>query len=118
MAADAVVHRDYATCEADGHINNASVVYDLTSTKHIWTTIYGKITGAGTGGKSNYNTSIYDADTRVWYWKSGDTWGQNEQYVKTIPDIATWRAHYERVRMETIFDEAGPDDKCTVKWDY
>lgn len=118
FAAQGTPHRDYASCDVDGHINNASVAYDLTSTKHIWTTIYGKISGSGTGGQSNYYTSIYDGETRAWYWASGDTWGQNEQYTKIIPDVQTLRAHYERVRMRTVFDEFGPDDECTVKWDY
>lgn len=110
--------RDYASCDAGGNVNNASVGYDLTSTKHIWTVIYGKISGSGTGGESNYYTSIFEGDNRVWYWPSADTWNHNQQYTKTIPDVQTSRARYERVRMRTVFDTAGPDEECTVRWDY
>lgn len=115
-----------ATCQtSDGDHNlNMSATYSLSSdgTKHVWNTIYGMIGGQDTGGKSNFESSVWqNSTTRVWDWPSADIYDKGEQYSKQIKTasgayLRTSQAPTEYVKMKVHFDTVGTDPSCTAQF--
>lgn len=107
------------SCSNDGHTLNAKVTYTLTSTKHLWNTIYGKAVGGATNGeRNNFETDLYEDGVKVWSWDSADSYGPGQQWSKYMEGTDTLRSRNENLYLKAIFDEPGPDDSCTVLWNY
>ncbi|MCW2794243.1 MAG: hypothetical protein JWO76_3341 [Nocardioides sp.] len=100
-----------------------SVTYSLSAngTQHIWGSLYGKISGQDTGGKSNFDSSVWQNSTnQVWSWQSADSYDDGEKYTKAITTasgaaLRTQQAPTEYVKMKVYFDTAGSDPSCTAQ---
>jgi hypothetical protein len=103
------------TCSDDGHDFNAWTFYAPVGAYHDWYEFAYVLSGAGTGDKSNVNIRLFDNTTQRFAYDSLDDRKQNVWYYRSVsPPVRILASHNERVSYEAIFDEFGPDDRCTV----
>jgi hypothetical protein len=115
LAAPAYAARVGATCSDDGQVFSATAFYSPVGAYHDWYQFAYSLGGAGTGGKSNVNIRLFDNSTQRFAYNSPDDLDQNVgYYVSVSPRVRILASHNERVSFEAIFDEFGPDDRCTV----
>lgn len=118
LAAPAQANVVNRSCTTDGHILNGKVNYTLTTTQHIWNTVYGVVEGDDTGDQNDFHPRLYQNGTLVWAWDSADSYSKGEQWSKSMGGIVTPRSANEDLKLRAVFDEPGFDDECTAVWDY
>jgi hypothetical protein len=102
-------------CSDDGHDFNATAFYTPRHMFHDWYQFAYVLTGAGTGDESNVNIRLFDGFTQRFSYDSPDDREQDVWYYKSVsPPVRILASHNETVGYEAIFDEFGPDDRCTV----
>jgi hypothetical protein len=115
LAAPAYAASVGTTCSDDGHVLSATAFYTPVGAYHDWYWFTYSLSGAGTGGKSNVNIRLFDNNTQRFADNSPDDLDQNVgYYVSVSPRVRILASHNEKVSYEAIFDEFGPDDRCTV----
>jgi hypothetical protein len=102
-------------CSDDGHNFDAWTFYTPVGAYHDWYEFAYVLSGAGTGGESNVNMRLFDNTTLRFADNSDDDRRQGIWYYETMsPRVRILASHNEKVSYEAIFDEFGPDDRCTV----
>lgn len=103
-----------ASCSASGHNNNASATFSTVGAYHKWGTASYKLSGAGTGGKSNENIRLRANGADKWAWDSPDNLANNVQYSQSMGGVQTLASQSEYVLFRAIFDVAGNDPSCNA----
>ena len=115
LAAPAYAASVGTMCSDDGHHFNATAFYTPVGAYHDWYQFAYVLSGAGTGGESNVNIRLFDNTTQRFAYNSPDDRDQDVWYYKSVsPRVRILASHNEKVSYEAIFDEFGPDDRCTV----
>jgi hypothetical protein len=115
LAAPAFAAGVGTACSDDGHDFNAWTFYTPVGAYHDWYEFAYVLSGAGTGNESNVNIRLFDNFTQRFAYNSPDDRKQNVWYYRSVsPPVRILASHNETVGYEAIFDEFGPDDRCTV----
>jgi len=102
------------TCEDGGHKLTNTIYYTFDSTTHTWQKLTYKLTGAGTGGKSNWNASFNDGTgTRNYAANDQDDLDNGTLYTENFTDFKSVRSRTETWRASAAFDTAGTDNHCS-----
>lgn len=102
------------TCEDSGHYLTNTVYYTTTTTDHQWHYITYKLTGEGTGGKSNWSASFDDGSgVRNFYANNANDLDQNTLYKEDFGDFSSLRSRTETWRASAAFDTRLTDNHCS-----
>ncbi len=102
------------TCQDGGHTLTTNVYYTQDSTKHTWQYLTYKLTGAGTGGKSNWNASFNDGTgTRNYAENDTDNLDNNTLYTEDFVNFTSRLSLSEKWTASAAFDTRGTDNHCT-----
>lgn len=107
-------------CSQDGHNLTVRFFYGQTKKTHNWRKARFKLSGSGTGGKSNvyFHLTVNDETRLKFEANPEDDLDDGRWYTANWNNFRTKRVKDEDFYVEAVFDEAGPDDKCKVKLNY
>lgn len=101
------------TCEDGGHTLTNRIYYTFDSNSHTWQKLTYQLSGAGTGGKSNWNASFNDGTgTRYYAVNQQDNLDNGTWYTEDFVNFTTPRSRTETWRASAAFDTAGTDNHC------
>lgn len=101
------------TCEDGGHTLTNTIHYTYDSTSHTWQYLTYKLTGSGTGGKSNWDASFDDGTgIRYYHADNQDNLDNNTLYTENFFNFTTPRSRTEKWRAWAAFDTLGTDNHC------
>lgn len=115
--APAIAATATASCSSDGHNNNASATYSTSGSYHVWGNAYYKLTGGGTGGKSNEIIRLRANGVDKWAYDSPDDLDNDVQYSTKMNSTKTLASATEYVLFRAIFDTTGSDPSCNAYTD-
>ena len=101
-------------CQDGGHYLTTTVYYTTSTTSHTWQYLQYKLTGAGTGGKSNWSASFNDGTgSRNYVADNNDDLDQDTLYTEQFTDYSTPKSRSETWSASAAFDTRGTDNHCT-----
>ena len=102
------------TCQDGGHTLTTTIYYVTGTSNHTWQRLTYKLTGSGTGGKSNWNASFDDGTgTRNYAADNQDDLDQNTLYTEDFTNFTSVKSRSEKWTAKAAFDTRGTDNHCT-----
>jgi len=100
-------------CEDGGHTLTKTIHNTIDDTTHTWQSLDYKLTGAGTGGKSNWNATFNDGTgTRNYAADKQDDLDNNVVYTENFTNFTSARSATETWRASAAFDTRATDNHC------
>lgn len=102
------------SCSESGHNLTNVIHYTQDSTYHTWGYLTYKLTGSGTGGKSNWSAKLNAGGIEYnFYADQQNDLDQNVTYTDNFANFKTKRSSTEKWSATAVFDTRAGDNRCT-----